>query len=164
MNLFPRRHAFTLIEVLIVVAIIGIAGLVVVPQMLRAGTMQAQAAGRIVISEILIAQNEAMARQAVRQVIFEVDQNRYRLADSQGQTLVANWKSGAQYVTDFSQDARFQGVRLTRADFGGQPVLEFDDMGAPVSGGTVELEAPEARYRINVSPFTGRLTIEQVSQ
>ena len=47
--------AYTLIEVLIVVVIIGIAGAVVVPQLLAGNSMDAQAAARMVIADIVYA-------------------------------------------------------------------------------------------------------------
>lgn len=157
-----RHQGFTLVEVLMVVAIIGVASMVVVPQMLRAGDMQIQAAGRIIISDLLTAQNEAVARRASRRVEFDQANNRYRITDAAGVTLVAPWRDGAAYLTDFNADSRFRNVRLAAVDFAGSNVVEFDDMGAPAAGGTVDLLADTTRYRITVAPFTGRITIAQV--
>jgi prepilin-type N-terminal cleavage/methylation domain-containing protein len=157
-----RNQAFTLVEVLVVVAIIGVASMVVVPQILRSGDMQIQAAGRIVISDLLTAQNEAVARQSPRRVEFDQVNSRYRLTDAAGVTLVAPWRDTATYVTDFKSDTRFRNVRLAAVDFAGSNVVEFDDMGAPTIGGTVDLLTDSTRYRITVAPFTGRITIAQV--
>ena len=161
---------FTLIEVLMVVAIIAIAGAVVVPQMLQAGTFHSQAAARVVIADLLYAQNDAIAAQAPRRIVFEPNLNRYRLTDEQGTTLTANWMSGgdagANYLVDFAADRRFSGVQITLADFADTTTLEFDDLGAPSSGGSVELTSltsTNVQYRINVAPFTGRVTIESVT-
>jgi prepilin-type N-terminal cleavage/methylation domain-containing protein len=159
----PRR-AFTLVEVLVVVAIIGIAGAIVVPQMLRAGSLSIQAAGRSIIADLLYAQNDAIAMQSGRRVVFDVPNNRYRLTDAAGTTLTVPWKSGVSgnYVVDFGADSRFQGVKLTAASFSGQAHLEYDDLGAPSTGGTVELEASGFRYRITVAPMTGRVSIAPI--
>ena len=161
---FPK--AFTLVEVLAVVVIIGLAGAIVVPSLLRRGTLEVQAAGRMMISDILIAQNEAIAMQAPRQVMFEPAQNRYRLTDVGGNTLNTNWKSGGDtvenYIIDYDTDTRFAGVTLEAPAFGGPPpdtFLRFDALGAPQSGGTVDLVSGDFRYRITVAPFTGRVTI-----
>ena len=159
-------EGFTLVEVLIVVAIIGIAGAVVVPQMLRSGTLTAQAAGRMIIADLLFAQNEAMARQEPRRLVFDQGNNRYRLTDDSNNTLGVRWKAGgagaANYVVDLANDARFRGVALDAVDFGGEAFIEYDDLGAPTSGGSVELVGPNVRYRISVTPFTGRVTIGPV--
>ena len=157
--------AFTLIEVLIVVAIIGIAGAVIVPQMLTSGTLGVQAAARMVIADILFAQNDAIAQQATRQVIFDTVGNQYRLADGAGNTLSVNWKGGAEnYIVDFANDDRFQGIQIQNVDFGaGAQNLVFDDLGAPASGGQLEVVFQGNVFQIDVAPFTGRVTIQQTA-
>jgi len=163
------QTAFTLIEVLAVVVIIGLAGAIVVPSLMRPGTLGVQAASRMVISDILIAQNEAIAFQTTRGVIFEPAENRYRLTDAAGTTLNASWKAGgtaANYIIDFDTDTRFGGVTLEAPDFNNgtppQNILQFDPLGAPLNGGTVDLVAAGLRYRVSVAPFTGRVTIAPV--
>ncbi|MCE9590972.1 MAG: GspH/FimT family pseudopilin [Planctomycetes bacterium] len=157
------RRGFTLIEVLIVVAIIGIAGAVIVPQMLKAGTLQIQAAGRMIISDLLIAQNEAVAKQAPRRVVFDVNANRYSITDGNGNAIPALWRTGgdnsANYAVDLTQDGRFNGVRLSKASFNNTASIQFDALGGPDNGGTVELTSGNTHYRITVAPFTGRVTI-----
>lgn len=159
-----NRTGFTLVEVMVVLVIIGIAGAVVVPHMLSGGQFGVQAAARVVIADIIYAQNEAVAHQSPRRVVFEPDNNRYMLTDTAGTTMTVSWKSSAQenYIVDFEQDQRFSGVTLENVDFGGMMMIEFDDMGSPISGGTLELIAAGFRYRITVAAFTGQVTIESV--
>lgn len=163
--LMPRR-AFTLVEVLVVVVIIGIAGAVVVPALIRPSNLGAQAAARLVISDILIAQNEAIASGATRQVVFEPAFNRYRLTDGAGNTLSVGWKSGglggANYLVDFGTDSRFTGVILQNVNIGGTQILAFDALGAPAGGGTFELAGAGVTYRVTIAPFTGRVTVDTV--
>jgi len=159
-----HRFAFTLIEVLIVVTIIGIAGAIVVPQMLTAGTMGIQAAARTVIADLLYAQNEAIANQATRKVVFSVADNSYRVTDGAGQTVHVDWKGGdgGNYLMDFSRETgRFGRVRIVSADFGGASEISYDALGAPSSGGTVVLRFQETGYRVTVAAFTGRVTVEK---
>ena len=161
----PRSvSGYTLVEVLIIVTIIGIAAAIVVPNMLAAGTLGVQAAARIIISDILYAQNDAIAQQDNRRVVFDPDNESYRLADDSGVTLTAKWKNGSNsnYIVDFTSDSRFQGVVIASADFGGTPTLEFDALGGPLNGGTVEIEFQGTRYRITVAAFTGRVTVQQL--
>ncbi len=158
------KSAYTLIEVLIVVVVISIAGAIVVPQMLSAGTLGVQAAARMVMADILYTQNEAIAQQANRKVIFDIPNNRYRLTDANDQTLSVNWKSGVgqNYIVEFDNDSRFEGVTIVSATFGSGNVLEFDDMGGPLNGGTVDLTFNNDTYRITVAPFTGRVTVDRI--
>lgn len=164
-----RRRGFTLTEVLVVVTIIGIAGALIVPHMMQAGTLGVQAAGRMIIADILIAQNDAIATQQVRRIIFDTDNNRYRMTDAADNTLTVTWRAassdGGNYEIDFNTDDRFEGVVLENVDFGGDEplVLEFDALGTPTGdGGALELVADSQRYSVDVAPFTGRVTIAPV--
>ncbi|MEX2216450.1 MAG: prepilin-type N-terminal cleavage/methylation domain-containing protein [Phycisphaeraceae bacterium] len=162
-----KTRAFTLIEVLVVVAIVGIAGAIVVPSMISAGTMGVQAAGRMIISDLLIAQNDAVARQRPRRVVFDQDNERYWLTDETGTMIGVNWKRGdataGNYILDFRTDDRFQGVVIENVDFGGDQTIEFDALGGPDSGGSVDVVFKQFRYRINVATMTGRVTIAPVT-
>lgn len=166
-----RHRAFTLIEILIVVAIMGIAAAIVVPQMLQAGTMGIQAAARMVIADLLYAQNEAIANQAPRKVIFEPAQdgagNCYRITDADGQTIDVDWKGGdgGNYVVDFEKETgRFGRVKITKVLFSEDDPYEvtFDALGSPSSGGTIELTFQDTVYRITVAAFTGRVTVQKL--
>lgn len=160
-----RRCAFTLIEVLIVVAIVGIAGAVVVPQMLATGTLGIQAAARSVIADALYAQSDAVAAQEVRRVVFDPANDSYELTDADGNRLEVRWRTGGDegYAVNFQHDTRFRGVRIVSAQFGSddEPVLEFDELGAPTSGGSVVLAFEDTSYRVSVAPFTGRVTVAE---
>ncbi len=159
-----RLAGYTLVEVLIIVAILGVAAAIVVPQMLAAGTLGVQAAARIIIADILFAQNDAIAKQRTRKIVFDPASESYSLTDENDAVLSANWKGGGgnNYVIDFVADTRFQGVVIVSANFGGATpqTLEFDDLGGPLNGGTVEIEFQGQRYRITVASFTGRVTVE----
>lgn len=162
-----RCFGFTLVEVLVVVTIIGIASAIVVPHMTSGGQLGVQAAARMVIADIIYAQNEAVAHQVIRCVVFDPEQESYRVTDAAGTTLSVGWKSGGDvgqnYVVDFEADDRFSGVQLDNVDFGGAATLEFDDMGSPAIGGIVELTSGDFRYRITVAAFTGQVTIKAVT-
>ncbi len=165
-NTTRRLAGYTLVEVLIIVAIIGIAAAIVVPNMLAAGTLGVQAAARIIIADILFAQNDAIAQQQNRRVVFDPANESYSLIDEVGTVLTARWKGGSDnnYTVDFTTDTRFQGVVIVSANFGGATpqTLEFDALGGPLSGGTVEIEFQGTRYRVTVAAFTGRVTVQQL--
>lgn len=163
---------YTLIEVLITVTIMGIAAAVIVPNMLQGGSLGVQAGARMIIADLLFAQNEAMAQQADRRVSFDTSGNSYRVEkyDSSASAWVLEYNpvlgaaSGTQnYVVDFDDDPRFKGIEIVSADFTGSSTIEFDDLGNPSSGGTVRLRFDTHRYDIKVAPFTGRVTVEKVT-
>jgi prepilin-type N-terminal cleavage/methylation domain-containing protein len=161
-----RRRAFTLVEVLVVVAIIGIASAIVVPRMLEAGTLGVQGAARAVVSDVMFAQNEAIAHARTRQLEFDVAGNGYSVLDESDNVLTATWidHTANNYRIDFDENQRFEGVELMAADFGGNDRLVFDDLGAPSSGGSVDLQYESHTFRVSVAPFTGRVTVERVTE
>lgn len=169
------RRAFTLVEILVVVTIIGIAGAIVIPHLMEAGTLGVQAASRMVIADILFAQNDAIAAQNSRRVVFDVANNRYWLTTdltfalntvpAPGNAMGVNWKGGplnSNFIFDFDTDERFDGVILQNVNFGGNTTLEFDALGGPTSGGTLQLVSGNNQYQIDVAPFTGRVTVARL--
>ena len=166
-----RRIGYTLIEVLITVSIMGIAAAIVVPNMLQGGTLGVQAATRMVMADLMFAQNEAMAQQSTRRVSFDPDNNTYKIekfdADANAWVLennpVLGGTGGANYQVDFDGDRRFRGVQIVSADFNGSNQVEYYDLGNPSSGGTVRLRYESHVFEIKIAPFTGRITVARVT-
>lgn len=160
-------RAFTLVEVLVVVAIIAIAGAVVVPSMTSTGSLTVQGGARIIIADLLYAQNDAIAKQKSRKVVFDVTNNSYKLTALDGTMLGANWKGGnattGNYLVDFNNDDRFNGVKIENVDFGGDAEVVFDALGGPDSGGVVDIVFGDFRYRVTVTAITGRVTVAPVN-
>ncbi len=147
-----------------VVAIMGIAAAMVVPAMLQGSTMSLQAAARMIVSDMLYAQNDAIARQANRRVVFDTAHNSYELTDASGTLLDPSEAAGrGSFLVDFSTDSRFSGVTLVSAAFGGQATLEFDPLGTPLVGGAVQISGGGHKYEIDVTDITGRVTICDLS-
>ncbi len=172
------RRGYTLIEVLIVVIILGIASAIIVPSLSEAGSMGLQGAARLVIADMLYAQNEAVAAGEDRGVVFDVLNNQYRVverwdSDSNGsldssKPITMNWRNGEaeNYIVDFKKDQRFKNIQIISARFpdtvGSASALWFNDIGAPDSatdGGQIVLGYNVKRVTLDVSPLTGRISI-----
>jgi prepilin-type N-terminal cleavage/methylation domain-containing protein len=158
----PTRRGMTLVEVLIVVVIIGLAAAIGVPMLMQPGAMKIQAASRMIMADILVAQNEAVGHVSPRRVHFNVAGNSYRLTDGQDVTIGTTWQK-QPYEVSFATDSRFSGVTLDSVSFGGNAWIGFDELGGAVNGGTIELSAQGFGYRINVRPLTGRVDVEQIN-
>ncbi|MBX3405865.1 MAG: prepilin-type N-terminal cleavage/methylation domain-containing protein [Phycisphaeraceae bacterium] len=168
------RSAFTLLEVLIVIVVLGIAGALVIPQMGQTGILKVQAAVRTVVSDITFIQAEAVAFQERRAMVFDVDTSSYALVEVPGSTIdpVTNTmfdptKPGGRYLVDFRDD-KFGDARITSAVFSGTNTLIFDGMGGPVAdaagavpgnGGVIRMTGSGQAFLIRVEPFTGRVVV-----
>lgn len=168
---------YTLVEVLVLVVILGIAGSMVIPSLGQTHVLRVQAAVRTIVSDITYAQSDALAFQSGRAVLFDADTNSYRLLEVNGLTLdPANdtlydpQGPGQQYIVSLDDD-RFGGARIQNVDFDGTSSLIFDEIGGPVeapgsdvlsSGGSLEVAGPDTLWRINVAAFSGKVTVEQL--
>lgn len=172
----PRvRPAFTLIEILIVVALLGIAGAMVIPAMGSTGSLRIQAAIRTIVADITVAQSEAVAFQERRALVFNVDTSSYRVIavpgntlDPDNNTLYDPSRHGGLYVVNFADEDRYGDARITAAEFDGQPAIIFDGMGGPIAdpgantpsaGGSITVTGGGQTFIIRVEAFTGRVTV-----
>ncbi len=174
-GLSRRRRGFTLIEVLIVVTLLGIAGAMVIPAMGSTGALRIQAAVRTIVADITVAQSEAVAFQERRALVFDVDSSSYRVIavpgntlDPDNNTLYDPSRPGGRYIVNFTDENRFGDARITAVDFDGQAALIFDAMGGPIvdpgantpsAGGAITVTGGGQTFVIRVEAFTGRVTV-----
>ena len=155
------RGGFTIIEMMVVLVILGIAAALVVPNIASSASFEVQGAARAVMADLYAAQNGAISDQAERKVIFDVAGDSYSVTDSTDTPIAAPWLGGT-YTVAFGPTSSFKGVTITAVDFGGATTVSFDELGTPDSGGTITIQAGGIQYRITVTAFTGRVTVEQL--
>lgn len=170
-------RAYTLIEVLVVVAILGTAAALVVPSMSSAGNLRVQAAVRELVSDITFAQSDAVAYQSRRAIIFYEGEGRYVLCEVRGSVidpavdaLFDITRDGERYEVIFDED-RTAGAAIIEVDFDGDNVLIFDELGGPVetadgerpsAGGFIRIrDAIGQTFRIDIEAYTGRVVVER---
>lgn len=169
-------RAYTLVEMILVIAVLGIMGAILVPSLGDAQVLRVQAAVRTVVADITFAQTDALGYQARRAIVFDVDKNEYSVCeviDTGGAVTYEPlyYPSGpdGRYVVSLSA-AGFDGSTLTGAEFDGDAILVFDELGTPVltatgstagAGGAVYVEGNGSSFRIDVSAYTGRVSVTQ---
>lgn len=165
----PRPHAFTLIELMMVVVILGVAATIAVPMLGNTHAMQVTSAARQLASTLLYAQTSAIATQQQLQVVFDTAANHYEVQDAAG-NVIDNPVSGKPYQVQFGATGELQNVTLSVADFNSTNTVWFDRMGAPYGGaisasppplasGLVTVNSGDDQMTIRVEPITGRITV-----
>lgn len=172
-----HRRAYTLLELMIVIVLLGIAAAVVAPSLRGSEPIRVQTAVRAVASDIMFAQSDALAYQQRRAVVFDPAANSYWIAEVTGNAV--DFDADAMFKID-GPDQRFLvsfdelsggAAQLISADFDGLEMVVFDELGGPVadltsdtpaSGGSLVIGGDDgARFRLRVEPYTGRVTVER---
>ncbi len=171
-NTKPRiaRHGFTMLELLVVVAIIAIAAAIVVPMASSAGTMQLRAAVTMVAADLEYAKSMSISRGKRYSVVFDSGAESYRITDPNGTTISHPIKGpGSAYAVDFRGDGRLKDVEIVSASFDGPSAVSFDYLGIPYSAGAtpaallnpgvITLRAGGSTRTVQVEPVTGYISI-----
>lgn len=166
-------RGWTLVEILVVLTIMGIAAGVVVPMFGSNDDMEARSAARMIAADLQFAQNTAITTQtnahgpvAGVKVVFAPSATgvgSYRLIydDNESSTL-KNPITGSDYNVVFSSGSGFGSLRLSQTTFAANTV-EFDATGAPSSAGSVTVQAGQTVYRVDVAASTGKVTVTCVT-
>jgi prepilin-type N-terminal cleavage/methylation domain-containing protein len=188
---FVHRASFrgyTLIELLIALAILGLSSILLIPHLVGRDIMKGESAVRQLIGDLSFAQSDALARQEIRRVHFYDDGSGYCLTRI-NQSQIANAfdpdnadyiidplnRPGAlgRYIVNYVTDRRWEGVSLSAVEIDGAGRdLHYDELGGtvraggasglPGTGGTIQLSCGAENYEITVAPFTGKLTVRKL--
>ncbi len=161
-----KEKAFTLLELLVVLVLIGIVAAVVVPA--ASGTESAQVAGaaRILTADLEAAQATALARQAETALVFNATLTKYKVVLADGQNLsdygslvaLANpLQPGNAYEVVVAQMSSPQVV--VNSAFSPTKYITFDSFGSPTLSGSVVLTTQAATLTVSVEAITGAVSV-----
>lgn len=170
----PIVSAFTLIEILCVVVIIGIAASIIVPSIGSRDDLRAASMARVVMADLIYAQNRAVSLQKVQYVRFNTTTQLYEVLDSIGpDVLVTHPVEQKPFQVKLSNgrtdDLRY--VKLNTVAFDGKTVMAFDELGTPLSvdtatstkspmvSGNIVLKSGTYQLTISIEPYSGELKV-----
>ncbi len=182
-----KRHrfkaGFTLIEIVTVVTVLAIVTLIALPNLASQADLTASAASRVVVSDLLYAQGQAIATQKTQYVSFTTATvngtwGAYSLYNSVPFTSpIKDPVSLQAYTAAFGSggEGPLASVALTGVSFdnAANTVLAFDELGrpyvSPLNGtlqplantGNIQLQCGSMTVTISVEPSTGNITVSQ---
>ncbi len=174
-------RAFTLIEILAVVFILGLTAAVVLPQMGTRDDLKASAAARMMMADLVYAQNRAITYQANHYVKFDLTHKKYSLTDS-GQNVLTHPVNQTSYTMTYGAGGSYgltdtslsiDSINLVGVSNTQQTTLGFDDLGTPLvyhtdgtietlTTGTVVVKSNSYKLQITIAPYTGQLSVTNI--
>lgn len=170
-----RLSAFTLIEILCVVMILGICSAVIIPQISSRDDLRVAAAARVVMSDLMYVQNRAIATQKKHFVVFsgQTYTVQSRASDVSPLTTITHPITKGNYVSEFGTSASSaNGMNLCTLGTSSVDILGFDELGAPFSynagtgastslsaSATIPVTAGAKTLTISIEPFTGEASV-----
>jgi len=166
-----RRGAFTLVELLVVIIILGIATVIVVPMLANTDDLKLNSATRQMVAALLYAQTNAIATQQTHQIVFDTAANSYEVQKKNPDpdntfTIIKHPVEKTDYRIDFDTAPGLKNVVVNAVDFDSTSTVRFDRMGAPYNGngnaltdGSVTIAVPDLSNTIIIEPVTGRIRI-----
>ncbi len=165
-NRWSLLTGFTLIEILIVVVVIGIAAMIAVPMMSSAASMQIRSAANMIAADLEYAKSMAISRGQSFSVVFDKNAESYTVKDQAGVVISHPVKKGFDYTINFLNDSRLDRVDIVDADFDSTNEVKFDYLGSPFNGsgnplnsGVITLQAGGISKTVQVEPVTGYISI-----
>ena len=166
-----ENGGFTLIEIIMVVVILGIAAMMAVPMMSSAADMQVRTAANMIAADLEYAKNMAITQQRNYSVVFDIVNETYEIRDDTATVIDHPVNVVSPFVVDFANDGRLEQVDIVVADFDPGPELTvtFDYLGSPYSGadsgsplnaGSIDLQAGTFTMTVTVEPVTGYVKIQ----
>jgi prepilin-type N-terminal cleavage/methylation domain-containing protein len=167
--------AFTLVEILVVVVILGVAAAVIVPQIGNRDDLRCTSMARALMSDLMYAQSRAVSTQKPHFVRFDTATGRYEVLQQMtpSEQLITHpiTKQPFQVSVGAARGDELKNVTLDAVSFDTRPVLMFDEMGTPHSydpatltgspmvAGSVRLRSGTFTITISVEPYSGELRV-----
>ncbi|MBM44328.1 MAG: hypothetical protein CMJ36_04865 [Phycisphaerae bacterium] len=181
-----RRFAYTLVELVLAVGVLGLSAVLLIPNLVGLTTMETQSAVRRLMADIHFAQSEAISNQEYRRVQFLDDGRGYCLLvvdeadfdatfDESTATYVEDpagtFGTHGRYLVDYMADDRYDTVQVGAVQTDGSGNwITFDAMGSTVvapgiaaGSGRIVIESQDEQWEVLVTPMTGRLSVRRIT-
>ena len=164
----PDGRAFTLVEMLIVIVILGITFAVALPMIGDSKQLRLQEAAKMLVADIEFAQNESITHaEDTRLIKFDTTNDRYWIAAASAPaTPITDIIRQEPFLVTFGtgRAAGATNVQIRSVSVGGDDQLGFDRYGAPdqTTNASVTLGAGSQRMIIQIKAGTGEVSVRSL--
>lgn len=145
---------FTIVEILIVLAIVLIAAVIVMPVLSSAGGVQVRSAAGMLAADLEYARSMAITTGRNHSVVFDVTGDSYQLEDDTG-TIISRPFSSDDYVVNLGT-GKLNKVSISSVDY---TSVVFDCLGSSNNGCNIVLATTQENVTVTVEPVTGFITV-----
>lgn len=148
------QGAFTLIQIVIVIALVGVLAITAVSFLPSQSKIRLDAATKQVVAHIQVAQQNAVTTTVTSGVSF-VNGGAYTAYQGTTATPIKNPQTGQNLIITLS--ATYPGISLTKSY-----TVEFNSMGTPTTGGggNITISDGTTTKTVTVSANVGRVTVQ----
>ncbi|MEO1237544.1 MAG: prepilin-type N-terminal cleavage/methylation domain-containing protein [Planctomycetota bacterium] len=160
-----RSAGFSMVEVIVVVAVLAVIAALVVPNFRGQDTTKLRSAARLLAADLDTAKAESITHaDDLRLVVFDTTDHTYHVAAaSDTATPITNPFDGRPYLVDFGtgRASALSGVTIQSVDLDGDDELGFGLYGEldQTAAATVTLAAGGRTVTLTVDPATGEAAI-----
>ena len=161
------ERAFTLLELLMVLVLLGIIAAVVIPAASSTEDAQVAGAARVLTADLETAQATALAQQAETALVFNENLTRYKVVLAAGQNL-SDYSSLVTVANPIQPGNAYEVVVaqmntplvVVNSAFAAAHYITFDSFGSPALSGSVVLTAQDATLTVSVEAITGAVSAD----
>lgn len=151
-----RRAGISLLAILLTLCGVAVAALVAIPAFFGQTEVTLDNACKLLVKDLRSAQNRAAFLKT--EAVFAFNEDGWRASDRTGGSL-SRTAEPDEIQRVLSRDGVFEGVRITRIDFGDDRALVFDERGLALEGGEVEIAFGGETRTVEVEKGTGHATV-----
>jgi prepilin-type N-terminal cleavage/methylation domain-containing protein len=145
--------AFTLVELVLVVAVIGILSAIAMPRYSASiHNFRAGAAARRLAADVAMAQAQARAASASRTLELDAPNSRWRVSGIKG------LDGAASYIVSLHEPPYQCAISFLKLADNGNTIV-FDGYGVPSTGGTIVLTSGSMSRTVTINAASGRATV-----
>jgi prepilin-type N-terminal cleavage/methylation domain-containing protein len=156
-DLRSRTGGFTLLELLVALALIGLVASLAIPAFFERGVITLDSASRLLAEDLRAAQNRAAFLELEVRVVFREDGDGYSVIGPDGELLEAPGHDGP-FERRYAGYGMFDGVAIHSVDMA-ERTLVYDASGHPASGGRIIVGYRDDARLVEIEPGEGLIHV-----